>query len=122
VSQASRNVTDADDGFPGRQRLLIHDRHPLFTVAFRETLASAGVKTVRLPPRSPNLNAHAERFARSIKESCSGPPDPRIEENSVMSTRRHSSSTTCETHTYKLLLVDVESHFQNADGANTRIP
>jgi putative transposase len=25
---------------------------------------------VKLPPQSPNLNAHAERFVRSIKESC----------------------------------------------------
>jgi len=25
---------------------------------------------VRLPPKSPNLNAFAERFVRSIKESC----------------------------------------------------
>lgn len=33
-------------------------------------LAEAGVKSVKLPPRSPNLNAHAERFVRSIKESC----------------------------------------------------
>jgi len=30
----------------------------------------AGVRTVRLPPRSPNLNAYAERFVRTIKESC----------------------------------------------------
>jgi putative transposase len=29
-----------------------------------------GVKSVKLPPRSPNLNAYAERFVRSIKESC----------------------------------------------------
>ena len=28
------------------------------------------MKSVKLPPRSPNLNAHAERFVRSIKESC----------------------------------------------------
>jgi transposase InsO family protein len=28
------------------------------------------VKSVKLPPRSPNLNAHAERFVQSIKESC----------------------------------------------------
>jgi transposase InsO family protein len=28
------------------------------------------VKPVRLPPRSPNLNAHAERFVRSIKSEC----------------------------------------------------
>jgi putative transposase len=27
-------------------------------------------RIVWLPPRSPNLNAHAERFVRSIKESC----------------------------------------------------
>src|SRR5262249_38600672 len=29
-----------------------------------------GIKSVKLPPRSPNLNAYAERFVRSIKESC----------------------------------------------------
>jgi hypothetical protein len=29
----------------------------------------AGVASVKLPPRSPNLNAHAERFVRTIKES-----------------------------------------------------
>src|SRR5436305_7400850 len=33
-------------------------------------LAAAGIKSVKLPPRSPNLNAYAERFVRSIKESC----------------------------------------------------
>ena len=30
----------------------------------------AGVKRVPLPPRSPNLNAYAERWVRSIKEEC----------------------------------------------------
>ena len=33
-----------------------------------ETEQAAGVETVKLPPRSPNLNAHAERFVRSAKE------------------------------------------------------
>ena len=33
-------------------------------------IADTGVKSVKLPPRSPNLNAYAERFVRSIKESC----------------------------------------------------
>jgi hypothetical protein len=32
--------------------------------------AEAGVASVKLPPRSPNLNAYAERFVRPIKESC----------------------------------------------------
>ena len=33
-------------------------------------LAGVGVESVKLPPRSPHLNAHAERFVRSIKEYC----------------------------------------------------
>jgi putative transposase len=65
----SRNVTDASDGFLTGTRFLIHDRDPRFTLAFRETLTAAGVHVVRLPPRSPNLNAYAERFVRTIKES-----------------------------------------------------
>jgi putative transposase len=33
-------------------------------------MAEAGIESVKLPPRSPNLNAYAERFVRSIRESC----------------------------------------------------
>ena len=29
-----------------------------------------GIKVIRLPPQSPDLNAYAERFVRSIKEEC----------------------------------------------------
>jgi len=70
MGQISRNVTDVDDGCLRGKRYLIHDRDPLFNVGLRETLAAAGVQVVRLPPRSPNLNAFAERFVRTIKESC----------------------------------------------------
>jgi transposase InsO family protein len=70
MSQIGRNLTDVHDGCLRRKRYLIHDRDPLFTLNFRETLAAAGVDVVRLPPRSPNLNAYAERFVRTIKESC----------------------------------------------------
>jgi hypothetical protein len=51
-------------------RYLIHDRDPLFTEAFRDVLGTSGVRTVKLPARSPNLNAYAERFVRSIKSEC----------------------------------------------------
>ena len=51
-------------------RYLIHDRDQLFTKPFTALLRSAGVETVRLPARSPNLNAYAERFVRSIKSEC----------------------------------------------------
>jgi hypothetical protein len=49
---------------------LLHDRDPLFTAEFLRTLADGGVASVKLPPRSPNLNAHAQRLVRTIKESC----------------------------------------------------
>jgi len=70
MSQVARNLSDATDGFLVGKRYLIHDRDPLFTAAFLETLETSGVKSVKLPPRAPNLNAHAERFVRTIKESC----------------------------------------------------
>ena len=70
MTQIARNLTDGVDGFLVGKKYLIHDRDPLFTQEFRETLGATGVGVVRLPARSPNLNAYAERFVRSIKESC----------------------------------------------------
>ena len=58
------------DGILLGKRYLIHDRDPLFTAEFLRLLAGVGVESVKLPPRSPNLNAYAERFVRTIKESC----------------------------------------------------
>src|SRR6185436_755495 len=37
---------------------------------FQQLIDTAGVKRVPLPPRSPNLNAYAERWVRSVKEEC----------------------------------------------------
>ena len=70
MSQIGRRVTDAVDGTRQGKRYLTHDRDPLFTAEFQDILASVGVTAVKLPPQSPNLNAYAERFVRSIKESC----------------------------------------------------
>ncbi len=70
MQQIARNLTDVDTGFLNGTRYLIHDRDPLFTDAFRAHLSSAGVETVKLPARSPNLNAFVERFVRSIKSEC----------------------------------------------------
>jgi len=70
MSQVARNLTDCEDGFLLRCRYMIHDRDPLFTKGFREILDGSGVRPVRLPSRSPNLNAYAERFVRSIKSEC----------------------------------------------------
>jgi hypothetical protein len=70
MGQVGRNLTDAECGILAGKRFLIHDRDPLFTGELLGLLAESGVKSVKLPTRSPNLNAHAERFVRSIKESC----------------------------------------------------
>jgi putative transposase len=58
------------DGFLRDMRCLIHDRDPVFTKRFADILASTGVKTLKLPSRSPNLNAFTERFVRSIRDEC----------------------------------------------------
>lgn len=70
MSQVARNITDVDTGILIGKQHLIHDRDPLFTAEFLSTLADSGVSSIKLPARSPNLNAYAERFVRSIKESC----------------------------------------------------
>ena len=70
MRQVARNLTDAIDGFLRDARFLIHDRDPLFSASFCATLRGVDVETVKLPARSPNLNAYAERFVRSIKSEC----------------------------------------------------
>jgi hypothetical protein len=70
MKQMARNLTDGLGGFMSGCRYLIHDRASVFSEEFRMILEAVGVESVRLPARSPNLNAFAERFVRSIKESC----------------------------------------------------
>jgi putative transposase len=70
MEQAARNLTDVEEGFLKGTTYLIHDRDPLYTAAFRKILRSSGVQPKRLPARSPNLNAYAERFVRTIKSEC----------------------------------------------------
>ncbi len=68
MRQIARNLTDAKEGFLPGKRYLLMDRDTKFCESFRSLVESAGVKPVRLPPKSPNLNAHVERFLRSLKE------------------------------------------------------
>ena len=70
MEQMARNLTDPDEGFLRAAHHLIHDRDPLHTRIFAEILRSGGVHPVRLPARSPNLNAYAERSVRSIMDEC----------------------------------------------------
>ena len=70
MEQVARNLLDARDGFLLGKRHLILDRDPLYTREFRAAMKRGGVEVLRLPPRSPNLNAYAERFVLSIRTEC----------------------------------------------------
>jgi len=70
MKQMARNVTMDEWGFLQNSRYLIHDRDTKYTKSFQAILESGQVKPVKLPARSPNLNAYAERWVRSVKEEC----------------------------------------------------
>jgi putative transposase len=72
MKQVARNLTDCCDGFLSGIRYLLMDRDDKFCQDFRDFLEHEGVDPVRLPPRSPNLTPHIERFMRSAKEECLG--------------------------------------------------
>jgi len=48
-------------------RFLVRDRAGQFTDSFDAALASAGIQTVKIPPRSPRANAYAERFVLTAR-------------------------------------------------------
>src|SRR5207302_8631667 len=68
--QVARNVTMEEWGFLAPGQYLIHDRDGKYCSTFQQMIEAAGIKRVPLPPRSPNLNAYAERWVRSVKEEC----------------------------------------------------
>lgn len=72
MPQCARQRTDHFDGFLLGKRYILHDRDGKFTEAFDAMLKDSGVEPVVLPPQSPNLNAHCERFIGSIKSEVLG--------------------------------------------------
>jgi transposase InsO family protein len=70
MRQIARNITMEPWGFLASGQYLIHDRDGKYGPAFHQIIDAAGVTRVPLPPRSPNLNAYAERWVRSVKEEC----------------------------------------------------
>jgi transposase InsO family protein len=68
--QAARNLIGAEAGILRAKRYLIIDRDTKYTLGFRSLVHGNGTQVIRLPPMSPNLNAYAERFVRSIKHEC----------------------------------------------------
>jgi hypothetical protein len=51
-------------------RFLLHDRDPKFFETFDAVFRDVGTEPLKLPSQSPNLNAYAERWVRSVKDEC----------------------------------------------------
>jgi putative transposase len=70
MAQIARNLTDCNSGFLSGKRYLIIDRDILFSPQFKGLVEGVGIDIVFTAYRAPNMNAHAERFVRSIKSEC----------------------------------------------------
>jgi len=70
MQQIARKVTMDGYGILCNCRYPLHDRDRKYSAAFRTIIQSADIETLPLPARSPNLNAHAERGVRSVKDEC----------------------------------------------------
>ena len=70
MKQTARELMNCEDGFLNDKKYLIMDRDTKFCESHRSVLEQSGVEPVILPPRSPNLNSHLERFFGSLKFEC----------------------------------------------------
>ena len=70
MKQNARELTNFEDGFLSGKQYILMDRNGKFWPTFRDFLNTEGTQPLRLPPRSPDLHAHIERFMRSIKSEC----------------------------------------------------
>lgn len=70
MRQMARNVTMERCGALRDCRYLLHDRDTKYTQSFRAIIASGQVEPLVLPAHSPNQNAYAERWVRSVNEEC----------------------------------------------------
>lgn len=70
IANKTRMLTDVFDGFIRDCTHLIHDQEPSFRSGMDPVLKSSGIKPIVIPPYSPNLNPHAERFVGSVRRDC----------------------------------------------------
>lgn len=70
MKQVARNVTMDKRGFLENRRYLIRGRDTQFTASFRMIIKSSDVDPLKPPAQSPNSNAYAERWIRSVEEEA----------------------------------------------------
>jgi putative transposase len=69
---AAWTIQQFRNGLPidGASRLLVHDRDGIFTPAVDDALASMSLRALKTPVRTPQANAHCERFIGSARREC----------------------------------------------------
>ena len=70
VIQVARNFTSDLEDAGRRFRFLIRDRDTKFTASFDEVYRPSGIEAIHTPVRSPQANAFAERWVRTVREEC----------------------------------------------------
>jgi hypothetical protein len=70
MEQQARAVSLQEWGFLAKHKYRLQDRDAKFCPSFRQLIETDGRKTIVLPARSPNLNAYAERWVRSVKQNA----------------------------------------------------
>ena len=115
MRQMVRAVTDASDGVLGDRRILICDRDWKWSTDVQDLLEAAGVRTIQIPFRAPNCNAHAERFVRSIKEECLDRLIPLGDRHFRRALAEYGVHYHCERNHQGLAneLIDAEDHQRN---------
>jgi putative transposase len=70
MGQQARNLPIDLDDRGQRPRFLIHDRDARFSRPFDAIFHSDGMRVIPWPLKSPNANAHVERWVGSVRPEC----------------------------------------------------
>lgn len=70
VTQQARNVTGDLEDEDVEVKFLLRDRDTKYVSSFDAVFTGEGALVLRTPFRTPNANAHAERFVRTIRSEC----------------------------------------------------
>jgi transposase InsO family protein len=70
VTQQARNITGELQDAAITAKFLVRDRDTKYVSGFDQVFAGSGCRVITTPYRTPNANAVAERFVRTIRTEC----------------------------------------------------